>query len=77
MTKPANYSSYPCGDDLFLTPTEKAESAFKARAKALGNEDWETEAWQNAFSVETYREYADDLERWTVALATLEMLADH
>jgi hypothetical protein len=62
-------------EDL-LTPTEKAQSAFKALAKAISNEDMETEAWQNAFSVETYAEYADDLERWTVALATLKMLAD-
>jgi len=60
----------------FLTQTEKAESAFKALAKAIGNEDMETEAWQNAFSVEVHAEYADDLERWTVALNTLKMLAD-
>lgn len=33
----------------------------------------ETEAWQNAFSAEIYNEYANDLERWEVALATLEM----
>jgi hypothetical protein len=63
-------------ENEFLTPAEIAESAFKARARALANEDWETEAWQNAFSVEVYQEYADDLERWTVALATLNMLAD-
>ena len=60
----------------FLTPAERAESAFKARAKALGDENMELEALQNAFAVETYQEYADDLERWTVALATLNMLAD-
>ena len=66
------------GDD-FLTPTERAQSAFSKRASELGDSGWEgiaQEAWQNAFSVETYREYVSDLERWTVALATLEMLAD-
>ena len=40
------------------------------------DENMELEALQNAFAVETYQEYADDLERWTVALATLNMLAD-
>jgi hypothetical protein len=59
--------------------TEDAQDAFWGRVKALGmtaEDDFPTSAWQNAFAVETHAEYADDLERWTVALATLEMLVD-
>jgi hypothetical protein len=65
--------------DDFLTPTEKAETAFNNRVKALGltqNDDVVVEAWQNSFSVECFHEYADDLQRWEVALSTLNMLTD-
>lgn len=79
MAKPTNYAKYPCGTDLFLTKAEKAEQAFKARLIELGmtaDDEAAMEAWENAFSVEVYKEYADDAERWEVALNTLNMLLD-
>ena len=36
----------------------------------------EGQAFANSFAVEVYGEYADDLERWSVALETARMWAD-
>ena len=36
----------------------------------------EGEAFANSFAVEVHDEYADDLERWTVAFETARMYAD-
>jgi hypothetical protein len=59
--------------------TEDAQSAFYNRVKDLGytaNDNIPVEAWQNAFSAEVYNEYRDDLHRWEIALATLNMMVD-
>jgi len=59
--------------------TEDAQSAFYARVKALSmtaDDDIPMDAWANAFAVEVHAEYKDDLERWIVALATLNMMVD-
>ena len=55
---------------------KEAFEAFIATVDAAIRNDVETEAWQNAFSVETHGDYADDEERWSVALATARMVAD-
>jgi hypothetical protein len=34
-------------------------------------------AWQNSFAVEVFNEYADDAERWEVAVGTAEMMIDY
>ena len=63
-------------DRTFNEKVEDARSAFYARAKALRNQEWESIAWENCFTVETHAEYRDDLHRWEVALTTLNALAD-
>ena len=76
MARKTRKTAAPAED--FLTMEDKADSAkqaFYRRAAELGNDDWTDSAWANALSAETYAEYANDLERWTIALATLEMLA--
>jgi hypothetical protein len=65
--------------DDFLTAAEKAETAFATRVAALGltrDDDWAMRAWENAFAAEVHAEYADDAERWDVALSSLNMIAD-
>ena len=66
-------------EEKFQDAVWAAEAAFKARATELGDSNWEGaayNAWANAFSAETYKEYPNDLVRWEVALNTLEMIAD-
>lgn len=66
-------------DRTFEEKVEDAEAAFYARVKALGfhhDDDIPMESWENAWSAEVYQEYANDLVRWEVALATLNGLAN-
>ena len=60
----------------FEDKVDSAKQAFYRRADAIGNDDWTSDAWENAFSAECFADYRDDLHRWEIASATLEMLAD-
>ena len=64
----------------FDEPADTARVAFEAFIASLPaahRDDVEYDAVINSFSVEVYDEYADDLERWTVALGTARDLADN
>lgn len=54
---------------------QEAEAAFDAFVVDR-NSLMAMAAWENAFSAETHDEYADDLQRWTVALDTAKEYAD-
>lgn len=58
--------------------TLEAKDAFEAYVAFHGgiNGDMAMNAWANAFAVEVYGEYADDLQRWTVALNTARDYVD-
>ena len=58
--------------------TRAAEAAFWAYAEQHGgmNGDLAQSAYCNAFAVEVWAEYADDLQRWTVALGTAREYVD-
>jgi hypothetical protein len=64
-----------------LTPAEIAEAAFVSLARKDNptdgmNSDRAMRAWENAFSAEVWNEYANDQQRWDVALSTLKMIID-
>jgi hypothetical protein len=59
--------------------TLDAKKKYEAFIAALPEDiRWQIEgqAFANSFAVEVYDEYADDLERWNVALETARMWAD-
>lgn len=65
----------------YYTPfkdAQEAEAAFVAFVDALGGVHCELamNAHGNAFAVEVHDEYADDLQRWTVALDTAKEYVD-
>jgi hypothetical protein len=55
-----------------------AQAAFNAFVANHGgvNGELAMNAWGNAFAVEVRDEYADDLQRWTVALGTAKEYVD-
>jgi hypothetical protein len=61
----------------FETATD-AHAAFVIFVDQHGgvNGDLAMNAYCNAFAVEVHDEYADDLQRWTVALATAREYVD-
>jgi anti-sigma regulatory factor (Ser/Thr protein kinase) len=61
-----------------LIATFKAKDAFEAFVADHGGIDGALgmNAYCNAFAVEVHDEYADDLQRWTVALATAREYVD-
>ena len=58
-----------------LAAKKKYEDFIAALPEATRSEI-EGQAFANSFAVEVYDEYADDLERWNVALETARMWAD-
>ena len=56
--------------------TEAAFNAAVAKAPESIRNQVEAYAWGNSFAVEVYNEYADDAERWEVAIGTAEMMID-
>ena len=67
-------------EDAAALATDNARVAFEAFIASLpaeSRDDIEHSAWGNSFTVEVHAEYADDLERWTVALGTARDLADN
>ena len=61
-----------------LQTTADAHAAFVVFVADHGgiSSELAVNAFCNAFSAETHDEYADDLHRWTVALATAKEYAD-
>lgn len=66
---------------IYYTPFETAldaQSAFNSFVATHGgvNGTLAVNALGNAFAVEVYDEYADDRQRWTVALCTAKEYVD-
>lgn len=66
-------------EDAAAEALDKAHSAFRAYVASLSvdiRDTVEAIAMENTFSAECHGEYADDLERWNVALRTADMAVD-
>ena len=59
-----------------MTKEETAYDLFIASLPLAHRIDVDCSAMANSFAGEVYYEYADDFERWTVALATARDSAD-